>query len=116
MNNITGKQWLQISGVFLSVVVASTANLTDLFGSGNAKLIVSAASLLNAFIQGVSVVLMSQGNIVKEVSLMPGVDPLKINAQANPTVAGLALDPAQAKIAPAAGAGDALRATVAKEG
>lgn len=100
--NLNAKQVMLILGAVLSVLVVSTAQLTDIFGAPVAKSIVSIAGLLNATINSVLVALTGQSATVKEVLAMPGVDKLDVNKNANQTLAAIAVDPLQDKIAPAA--------------
>lgn len=96
--NLNFKQVLAIAGAVLSVLMISTAQLTDLFGPGPTKAIVSTAALLNAIFNSVLMVVTGQAAMVKDVAAMPGVEPIKINAQANPTLAAIATDPSQPNI------------------
>lgn len=96
--NLNGKTILAICGAVLSVLMVSTAQLTDLFGPGVTKTIISIAGLINMILNSVTVALSTQGSLVKEVAAIPGVEPIRINAQASQTLAALAFDPAQPKI------------------
>lgn len=96
--NINFKQMLAIIITTLSVLAISSANLTELFGSQAAKLITSGANLMTAIFGGWMTIISGQGTLVAEVSNMKGVEPIKINAQANPTLAALATDPNQSNI------------------
>lgn len=96
--NLNFKQMLAILGAVLSVLMISTAQLTDLFGPGPTKLVVSAAALLNTTISSVLAVVTGQAATVKDVLAMPGVDRINVNANANQTLAQIAVDPTQPKI------------------
>lgn len=98
--NLNGKQIISIIGAIVSVLMVSTAQLTDLFGPGVAKEIVSVAGLLNMTLQSVMVAITSQGSTVKDVLAMPGVDKINVNAQANATLAAIAVDPKVDRISP----------------
>lgn len=98
--NINGKQIIQIVGVVISVLMVSTAQLTDLIGPVWAKYIVTIASLVNMILQGTTVVLTTQSAQIKDVAAMPGVEKITVNAQASSALATLAVDPAQDKVAP----------------
>lgn len=98
--NLNGKQIIAIVGAVLSVLIVSTAQLTDLLGPAMAKTIVTIASLANMLFSAVTVALTSQGSTVKDVLAMPGVEKININADANKTLASLAIDPAVNKISP----------------
>jgi hypothetical protein len=93
-------QIMAIIVAILSVLITSTAQLTDLFGAGTAKNIVSVAGLMNSLLSSVLAVLSSQGATVKSVLAMPGVQKIDVNADANKTLAAIAVDPAQNKIGP----------------
>lgn len=107
--NITGKQWLAIALAVLAVLAASTAQLTELFGASAAKHVVSAANLLMGIMSGVLAALTGQANLVRDVQAMPGVEKIVVNAEANKTLASLAVDPVNDKIEPQAGLESAVR-------
>jgi hypothetical protein len=96
--NLNANQVVAIALVILGVFVASTAQLTDLFGAMAAKYIVSFSGLLMSILSGILGVMTGQSSQVKAVQAMPGVEKIVVNAQANETLATLAVDPAQAKI------------------
>ena len=98
--NLNGKQIISIVGAILSVLMISTAQLTDLFGSGVAKSIVSVAGLGNLVLQSIMTAITSQGSQVRDVLAMPGVEKINVNAAANKTLAEIAIDPNVDKIAP----------------
>lgn len=96
--NLTINQYISIALVILGVNVASTAQLTDLMGPVVAKYIVSLSGLLMSIVAGVQGIISGQASQVKAVQAMPGVESIMVNAKANQTLAGLAVDPAQPKI------------------
>ena len=98
--NLNGKQVISIVGAILSVLMISTAQLTDLFGAGVAKSIVSVAGLGNLVLQSIMTAITSQGSQVRDVLAMPGVQKIDVNAAANQTLAAIAIDPNVDKIAP----------------
>lgn len=98
--NLNGKQIISIVGAILSVLMISTAQLTDLFGAGVAKSIVSVAGLGNLVLQSIMTAITSQGSQVRDVLAMPGVQKIDVNAAANQTLAAIAIDPNVDKIAP----------------
>jgi len=112
--NLNGKQIIALIAAALSVIVASTAQMTDLFGAGVAKTIISAAGMLNAFLQIAQTIISSQSGLVRDVQAMPGVERITVNAQANSTLASLAVDPAQEKIEAAPNAVAAIQDTLKK--
>lgn len=95
---MNGKQIISIFIVVLGVLMISTAQLTDLFGATVAKSIVSVAALANSILGGIMSVITGQASMVKEVAAMPGVESIKVNAQANHTLATIAEDPAVLKV------------------
>lgn len=96
--NLNGKQILAICGAVLSVLIVSTTQLTDLFGAGVAKTVISTAGLVNMILNAVTVAISSQGSLVKDVVAMPGVEKIQVNTQANQTLAQIATDPLQPKV------------------
>lgn len=98
--NLNRNQIISIIIAVLSVMAGSTAQLTDLFGPGIAKTIISVAGLCNTILSSVMVIITSQGSQVRDVLAMPGVDKIDINAAANKTLAEIAIDPKVDKIAP----------------
>lgn len=111
MNNINGKQIIQIIGVIISVAMVSSAQLTDLLGAPLAKTIVTVSGLANMILQGVTVALTTQSAQVKDVLAMDGVEKIDVNAKANATLATLAVDPAVNKISPTPAAMQDVTAT-----
>jgi len=114
--NLNGKQIISIIGAVLSLLMISTAQLTDLFGLGVAKIVVSVAGLGNTIISSVMAVIsgtMSQDAQVRQVLDMKGVQHLEVNRDASPALAKLAVDPNVDKIAPALDAQRQVQATAA---
>lgn len=108
--NLNGTQVIAIISAVLGVIVGSVTQLTDLFGPGTAKAIVSIASLANSLVSAVLVVLTGQSAQIKGVLAMPGVERLEVNAKANKTLATIAVDPNQGKIASTPGDAPAISA------
>ena len=98
MLNLNGKQILAVVGAVMSVLMISSANLTDLLGSGPAKTIVTVAGLINMILQSVTVALSTQTQQIKDVAAMPGVERVSVNASASKDLAAAAVDPAQSKV------------------
>jgi hypothetical protein len=98
--NINGKQIIAIVGAVISVLMISSAQLTDLLGAGVAKTIVTVAGLTNMILQSVTVALSTQTAQVRDVAAMAGVEKISVNAAASSALATLAVDPAQAKVSP----------------
>lgn len=113
--NLNAKQIMLIIGAILSVLVVSTAQLAEIFGSGIAKSIVSVAGLFNATLNAVLVAITGQGATFNEVRQMEGVENIFVNADANKTLASIAVDPAVNNVGPAPHARPALEATARGE-
>lgn len=112
--NINGKQLALIVGAIVSVLMVSTTQLTDLFGVGVTKYIVSSAGLINLMINSVMAALtgtVSQTTQVQQVLDMTGVKRLEVNKDASPALALMAVDQNVDKIAPAPEAVRAVEAT-----
>lgn len=100
MVHLNGKQIIAIVGAVISVLMVSSAQLTDLLGPGMAKTITTIAGLTNMILQSVTVALTSQGSQIKDVLAMPGVEKISVNGEANKTLASIAIDKNVDKIAP----------------
>ena len=98
--NITPIQWMLIVIAALGAISGGSAQMTDLFGQTVAKDIASAASFLSSIISAILMPLTGQSAQIKSVLAMPGVDKIDVNAQANPTLASIAIDRTVDKIAP----------------
>lgn len=109
--NLNRGQILSIVVLVLGVLMASTSQLTDLFGPQITKYIVSASSLLTSILAGINTVLQGQGSQLAAVQAMPGVEKIVVNSQANATLATMAVDPLQDKIEATPAAQDAVEAT-----
>lgn len=109
--NLNRNQIIAISIAILGVLMVSTSQLTDLFGPTVTKSIVSVASLLNSILGSTLAIITSQGGQVRDVLAMPGVEKININANANQTLAALAVDPTIDKISPTPAAQAAVTAT-----
>ena len=98
--NLNLVQILALVLIVLGAITGGTAQLTDLFGPTATKVLVSASSLLTSIISGFVTVLTGQANQIRSVQDMPGVERIVVNEKANPTLASMAVDPANAKIVP----------------
>lgn len=98
------KLFLNILSSVNGGLITGAALLNPLVGESLALKIISGLGICQIIVSAVNSNLSTQANTIKEVAAMPGIDPLSINKQANATVAALALDPANHKIAPALGA------------
>lgn len=96
--SLTRNQVLSIIVAVLSACAAASAQLTDIFGPGVAKMIISVAGLLNTVLSSILAIITSQGGQIRDVQSMAGVEKITVNKDANSTLATLAVDPAQDKI------------------
>lgn len=96
------KQIMAIVVAILSATAAASANLTDLFGAGVAKSLVSAATLLNTMLSSVLAVYSSTSQNVVDASNVDGVK-VKVSGEAPQKIAALALDEKQVSISPEVG-------------
>jgi len=98
MNNITFKQWLQITSGIVSGLITGAALLTTLFGEDITLKFVAGLGIFNIILNSVGASISSQGATVKEVLAMPGVDNIDVNEKANSTLTAIAVDPNVSKI------------------
>lgn len=96
--NLNIYQWFLIMVSVLSAVAGASAQLTDLFGTGTAHLIVTMATFLNTMITAIMTPLVGNASMLKTVAALPGVDRVSINKQASASVAAVAVDPTQSKV------------------
>lgn len=97
--NITTLQWIGIIILFNTTLLGGASQLGDLSLSPMAvKAILAAATLGNGFLGGLVTMFGGPGNMVRSVSAFDGVEPLKINERALPSVAAAAIDPSETKI------------------
>lgn len=115
MFNINGKQIILVIGAIVSVLVVSTAQLTELLGPGLAKTIVTIAGLINMTLQSVGIALNTQMAQVHDVQAMPGVQNILVNAKASPTLAAMAADPSESKVVPTPEDAQAVALTARKK-
>ncbi len=108
---LTRNQILAIVIAILGVLMASTAQLTDLVGPQVTKVIQSLAGIANSILASILAVITGQSGIIRDASAMPGVEKITVNSQANSTLATLAVDPSQSKIQPTPQAAQAVQAT-----
>lgn len=122
MLKLNFNQKLAVTVAALSALAGGTAQLTDFFSFLDpgtravvVKSVVSAATFLNTLIGAVLAVVTGQASMVKTVSAMEGVEPIRINSEANSTLARIAMDREVDNVMPAPGQTDAVR-EVAKGG
>jgi hypothetical protein len=100
--NITSKQWFQIISGVVSGLITGAALLNPLFGETLALQIVAVLGIVNIVLNSIGTSLSGQGNLVKDVLAMPGVEKINIGPQANQTLAQIAIDPSIDRILAAA--------------
>src|SRR5882724_10191409 len=98
MNSITSKQWFQIVSGVIGGLITGAALLQTLFGQALTIQIVAGLGVANIILSSVGTALSGQGSLVKDVAAMPGVEKVLVNATASPTLASVAVDPAQQKV------------------
>ncbi len=127
LKKITLLGWLGIIVLFNGTLIGGTNYLHDLLPNQAVTAIVAVAGLGNMFLGGLVTMFSTQASqtsnvmadpqaqeaIIRAVMNMPGIEPLRVNARANATVAALAMDPTQSKIAPIPQAQDAVAKTAA---
>ena len=115
IRSLTTLQWLGVTLVINGALIGSTAQLTDLMGAHWAHIIVSVCSLGNSVLGGIVTMFSGQGTQIQNVKAMPGIEKIDVNAQANPVLAKIAMDPNEDKISPTPAAQAQVAAT-AKSG
>lgn len=96
--NLTRNQILALIGLLLGLLAGGGSTMTELFGTGMAAKIGAAAGFLNSFVNGAILILSGQGQQVLDVKNMAGVENIKVNEQANQTLAKMAMDPTVDKV------------------
>ncbi len=110
--SLTRNQILAIIIAILGVLMASTAQLTDLVGPQVTKIIQSLAGVTNSALAAILAIITGQSGIIKDAQAMPGVEKILINSGANSTLAAMTVDSEQPKMQAMPGAQAALAATV----
>lgn len=114
--NLNGKQIISIIMAVLGVLMIAKSQLTPMFGPDIAEYIVNAAGLVNMMLASVMAAItgtLPQDQQVKQVLEMPGVERLRVNKNASPELAVLAMDPNINKISPTDEARTAVAAIAA---
>lgn len=94
MNNITGKQWLQILGSAISGLITGAALLQTLLGQDLALKAVAILGVANIILGSVVTSISGQAQLIKDVAAMPGIEKITVNQNANQTVAQVAVSSA----------------------
>lgn len=108
---------IQILGIILVIngaLSGAVNELTDLLGPAMAKHVLSITVIGSGICGGFITMFGGLGSQVKNVLAMPGVEKIAVNGQASATLATIAVDPLQDKIAPTPAAMDRVTATAAK--
>lgn len=100
LKNMTLVQWIGIVIGLNSLLLGATPQLTVLFGAVAVPYIGAVAALGNGALGVFVTVIGGQGSQVRNVLAMPGVERIAVNEQANSTLASIAVDQTQNKIAP----------------
>ncbi len=100
---LTLKQIIAIVCAVLSAMAVATSQMTEIFGPTLAKSLMAGAGLLNTVLSSILAILTSQAGTVRDVQEMAGVEKITVNAQANSTLAGMAVAQDNAKIEAAPG-------------
>lgn len=104
LKRITALQWVGIIILFNTTLIGGASQLADLALSAIAvKAILAAATLGNGFLGGLVTMFGGQGNMMQTVGNFQGDDGrpalrISVNANAGPTLASAAVDPAQKNI------------------
>lgn len=96
--NLNGKQIISIIAAVVSALMLATTQLTDIFGAPTAKLIVSSAALANMILNSIIAAITGQSTLIREVANTKGIEPLRINAEASPALAAMAVNPLESNI------------------
>jgi hypothetical protein len=100
MLNIQPKQWFQIVSGSVSGLITGAALFQQLLGQEAALMVVAGLGIVNIVISSVGTALSGQAQLVRDVAAMPGVEKITVNAQANPTLAAVAVDQTVDKVSP----------------
>lgn len=111
MFGLNQNQMLAISIGILTGLTGMTAQLTTLLGPQATAMVAAGSAVIVMALSVVLTVTSGQGAQVRNVLAMPGVEKISVNSQASPTLATIAVDPAQDKIAPTQAAMQQVTAT-----
>lgn len=108
--NITSKQWFQIISGINGGLITGAALLQTLFGQDLTIKIVAVLGIIGIIINSIGTTFSGQANLVRDVRNMDGVQHIEVNEKASPTLAALAMDPTEPKIAPSQAAAGRVEA------
>lgn len=99
--DITTIQWFGIIILFNTTLLGGSSQLGDLLLSPLVvKAILAVATLGNGFLGGLVTMFGGQGYQIHNVADMTGMEPLRVNADAGPTLAAIAVDPTVRNVGP----------------
>lgn len=93
--------WKVILGTMSSInggLITGAALLQTLIGQDLTIKVVAGLGIAQIVIGAVGGQLSTQGNLIKDVAAMPGVEKITVNPNANQTLAAAAVDPTQTKV------------------
>jgi hypothetical protein len=96
--NFTFQQKLTMAMGFVGAATSAFGALNPLMTSTSALIGTVVLGFVSACLAVVATVSSSQGNQIKTVAAMPGVDRITMNASASPAAAQVATDPQQPKV------------------
>lgn len=98
LRNLTLIQWIGIILGLNALFTASTPQLTTLFGAVAVPYIQAVCTLGSGALGVFVSVIGGSASQIRNVAALPGVESIKINSNALPSVAAIAVDPAQEKV------------------
>lgn len=104
LKNITPLQWIGIVILFNTTLLGSASQLGDLsLSAGTVKAVLAAATLGNGFLGGLVTMFGGQGSMTRAVANFTGDDGqpavrVSVKPNAGPTLAAVAVDPAQPNV------------------
>lgn len=104
LKNVTPLQWIGIIILFNTTLLGSASQLGDLsLSAQSVKAVLAVATLGNGFLGGLVTMFGGQGNMTRTVANFTGDDGrpavrVNVSANAGPTLAAAAVDPAQPNI------------------
>jgi hypothetical protein len=98
VNKLTPSQWIAMAIGMLGVFAAGGTQLDLLIGVAASKAVSALCALTSAALAVPLGILTGQGNVLVQASNIKGVEPIKVNALADPSIAKIALDPANPQL------------------
>lgn len=113
--SLTLQQQLTISTGVIGAATSAFGALNSIMTPTEALIGTVLLGFTSACLGVVGTVISGQGSQIKAVAAMPGVESIKVNANANQALAQVAMDPTVNKIGPTPGAADAVEKTAKGE-